>query len=197
MDSQQDPTVAKGTRPDYFLEGAEDRFGESLRYERERRGMTQADVARALREMSGINLHPSAIAKMEQRTVEKPRSIRLEEAYGIAQVFQTTVDKMVSIRSELEDVAIEFEQLASLVRHVQIQETEAFNRLREFGPFMRSGMDDAPLELKTARIRIVRALAEVQEWQERNLEAHMNAERLLAEVMADPSDSGQEGEETN
>jgi len=58
-------------------------------------------------------------------------------------------------------------------------------------------MDDAPLELKTARIRIVRALAEVQEWQERNLEAHMNAERLLAEVMADPSDSGQEGEETN
>lgn len=72
----------------------EDRFGARLRYERERRGMTQADVAAALERDHGIKLHPSAIAKMETRDVTNPRVIRLNEAAALSALFGIPGDEM-------------------------------------------------------------------------------------------------------
>lgn len=72
----------------------EDRFGARLRYERERRRMTQADVAEALERDHGIKLHPSAIAKMETRDVTRPRVIRLNEAAALAALFRISGDEM-------------------------------------------------------------------------------------------------------
>lgn len=40
-------------------------------------------------------LHPSAIAKMEQRDVGRPRVIRLDEARAIARIFGRTLDDML------------------------------------------------------------------------------------------------------
>lgn len=74
----------------------EDRFGARLRHERERRCMTQAQVAAALESRHGISLHPSAIAKMETRDVARPRTIRLNEARAVASVFGLTVSEMTS-----------------------------------------------------------------------------------------------------
>lgn len=69
------------------------RFGRRVRTEREKRGWTQADLASRLSEF-GLALHPSAIAKIELRDVDRPRAIRLDEAEVIARVFGLTVDEM-------------------------------------------------------------------------------------------------------
>lgn len=74
-------------------ESLEDRFGRRVRMERERQGWTQMDLAKAL-EQQGLSLHPSAIAKIELRDVERPRAIRLDEAHAIAQVFGLSIDDM-------------------------------------------------------------------------------------------------------
>lgn len=40
-------------------------------------------------------MHPSTITKIEARDAEKPRSIRLDEAYALAQVFGTSLETML------------------------------------------------------------------------------------------------------
>lgn len=74
-------------------ETAEDRFGRRVRLEREARGWTQADLAKRI-EVAGVSLHPSAIAKIELRDVDRPRAIRLDEAQAIADAFGLFVDEM-------------------------------------------------------------------------------------------------------
>lgn len=72
----------------------EDRLGRRIRYERDRRGWSQSELADRLAEF-GISLHFTAIAKMEQRDVERPRAIRLDEAFALAQVFGVTVERLL------------------------------------------------------------------------------------------------------
>lgn len=62
---------------------AEDWFGLRVRHERERLGWSQAELAERLKDY-GVDLHPSAIAKIELRDVDRPRSIRLNEAEALA-----------------------------------------------------------------------------------------------------------------
>ncbi len=64
-----------------------------MRRERERRGWTQAELAAKLAEV-GVNLHPSAIAKIELREVVRPRTIRLDEAQAIAYVLGLPLEEM-------------------------------------------------------------------------------------------------------
>lgn len=73
--------------------GSEDAFGRRVREERLLRGWTQADLAERLQK-EGLKLHPSAIAKIEDREAPKPRTIRLDEASAIARVFGRLVDEM-------------------------------------------------------------------------------------------------------
>ncbi len=82
-------------------ESDEDAFGRRVRQERNLRGWTQADLAKRLLE-EGVKLHPSAIAKIEDRDREdgKPRSIRLDEATAIARVFGRLVDEMYETPEE-------------------------------------------------------------------------------------------------
>ena len=72
---------------------AEDFFGTRMRRERERRGWTQAEFATKLAEV-GVHLHPSAIAKIELRDVDRPRTIRLDEAQAIAYVLGLPLEEM-------------------------------------------------------------------------------------------------------
>jgi transcriptional regulator with XRE-family HTH domain len=64
-----------------------------MRRERERRGWTQAELATKLAEV-GVNLHPSAIAKIELRDVTRPRAIRLDEAQAIAYLLGLPLEEM-------------------------------------------------------------------------------------------------------
>jgi transcriptional regulator with XRE-family HTH domain len=77
-------------------DSAEWRFGQRVRNERERRGWTQAELAERLGR-AGLQLHPSAIAKIEIREPKdgKPRAIRLNEATVIAKVLGVPLKKML------------------------------------------------------------------------------------------------------
>lgn len=72
---------------------AEDEFGRNVRRERERRGWTQAKLSGEL-SARGIELHPSAVQKIEDRDIARPRAIRLDEARAIAAIFRMSLDEM-------------------------------------------------------------------------------------------------------
>lgn len=72
---------------------AEDRLATRIRIERELRGWSQADLTRELRQY-GSTLHESAIAKIENREVETPRQIRINEADMFAKVFNLDLTDM-------------------------------------------------------------------------------------------------------
>ncbi|MFG3702920.1 multiprotein-bridging factor 1 family protein, partial [Micromonospora sp. NPDC047620] len=77
--------------------GVEDTFGRRVRQEREARGWTQADLAERVAAL-GLHLHPSAIAKIELRDVDRPRAIRLDEADVIAMAFGLSTFEMTETR---------------------------------------------------------------------------------------------------
>lgn len=67
---------------------AEDQFRMRLREERERRNLSQADVAKRLGDMGVDGIYATTIAKMENGE----RAVRVDEAAAIADLFETSVD---------------------------------------------------------------------------------------------------------
>lgn len=88
-------------------------FARRMKRERIRRQWRQEDLARQLAQL-GLELHPSAIAKMEREPDPakgiEPRSIRLDEAVVIAQAFQLGVDDMIG-DNDIDDLEAERERL--------------------------------------------------------------------------------------
>jgi transcriptional regulator with XRE-family HTH domain len=90
----------KGTPDGQDLDLSPERvFARRMKRERLRRGLRQEDLADLLAHM-GLELHPSAIAKIErepdpEKNIE-PRMIRLNEAKVIAFVLRLTLDRMLS-----------------------------------------------------------------------------------------------------
>lgn len=64
----------------------EEHFARRIRAERQARGWTQAELAERLKE-HGVDLHFTAIAKIEQPDPARQRAIRLNEAAALAQTF--------------------------------------------------------------------------------------------------------------
>lgn len=91
---------------------SERRFGRRMRQERERAGWTQVQLAERIRGL-GVDLHPSAIAKMEDRDTAKPRAIRLTEASAIAAALGLSVSDMM--QPQTADLARLAEQARSIV----------------------------------------------------------------------------------
>ncbi|MFC9768336.1 helix-turn-helix domain-containing protein [Rhodococcus jostii] len=75
---------------------AESRFGLRVRLERESRKWSQAELAQRVSEL-GVMMHPTTITKIESRDGDRPRSIRLDEAHALAQVFGTSVDALIGV----------------------------------------------------------------------------------------------------
>lgn len=111
------------------------RFGQNVRAEREARGWTQADLAAQLR-AAGLNLHPSAIAKIELRKPKsgQPRTIRLDEAAVIADVLAVPLWKMLggSPLTELQS------QLVHAINVIQDDFTETDGVLAEVTNYIAS-----------------------------------------------------------
>lgn len=74
---------------------ADDRFGNRVRDEREHRGWSQADMAQMLLGKGIHPMHPTTIAKIEAGT----RSVRINEAVGIAELFDVSLDTLVGHQS--------------------------------------------------------------------------------------------------
>ena len=82
-------------------ETSEDRFGVRVKHEREVRGWSQAELADRLT-AEGVKAYPTTIAKIETRSAERPRSIRLDEATALARIFGASLDGLVGQPSEFD-----------------------------------------------------------------------------------------------
>jgi transcriptional regulator with XRE-family HTH domain len=69
----------------------DERFGGRVRSERESRGWSQADMARMLSDRGIQPMHPTTVAKIEAGD----RSVRINEAVGIADLFEVPVDSLL------------------------------------------------------------------------------------------------------
>lgn len=159
---------------------AEDPFGRRLRYERERRGWTQADVAKRLAER-GITLHPTAIAKIEQRDSRRPRVIRLDEAAAIADIFGLSVNDMLKPEPTIfRDASSLAEQWARATEHAESLAQRFFDVLHQIGP---AGLIGTPTtEVARAKIAIVEALARVRKSHESLIARHEAGAALLQQL---------------
>lgn len=103
----------------------EDILGRRVRQERERRGWSQAELAERLKD-HGVELHFTAIAKIEQRDSERPRAIRFNEAMALAEVFEMSVDRLLaSPQTVLQTARQRVERAsASLVRSADLLENQ-------------------------------------------------------------------------
>jgi transcriptional regulator with XRE-family HTH domain len=70
--------------------GTDDHFSKRVRTERELREWTQAEMAKMLT-AKGIQMHWTTIAKIEKGD----RMVRIDEAAGIADLFETSVDVLL------------------------------------------------------------------------------------------------------
>ena len=67
------------------------RFGQRVKAEREDRGWSQADMAKKLSAVGVHLMHPTTITKIEAGD----RSVRINEAVGIADVFDMSMDALL------------------------------------------------------------------------------------------------------
>jgi transcriptional regulator with XRE-family HTH domain len=105
----------------------DDHFSKQLRAERERRGWTQAEVAKMLSDKD-ISMHWTTIAKIEKGD----RSVRIDEAAGIADLFEVSVDSLLGRRVRQEsDLAYTLRGLFDTVRQSSQQIAGIANTLSE------------------------------------------------------------------
>ena len=75
---------------------AEDYFSKRVKTERERRDWSQAEMAKMLRDQGIQPMHWTTIAKIEKGE----RSVRIDEAAGIADLFGISVDTLLGRRAK-------------------------------------------------------------------------------------------------
>lgn len=98
---------------------AEDRFGRSVRKFREEQGLKQAELAQRVTEL-GHKMHPSAIAKIELRDVDSPRSIRINEAEALARALGVPLEDLLGEANRDRQMAGAF--VSSLTRVQRLRE---------------------------------------------------------------------------
>ena len=69
-------------------------FGKRVKKERDHRGWSQAEMAKMLSDNGIQPMHPTTIAKIEMGM----RSVRINEAVGIANLFATSLDELLDRR---------------------------------------------------------------------------------------------------
>lgn len=124
--------------------------------------MTQADVARVLDIDHGLKLHATAIAKMEQRDVERPRAIRLSEARAIADMFGLTIDEMASAgESEVQAVLRDLQHLSGQADKLTAETEAVMSRLNSISGIMGAPAEQLTPELLDARRQIMQSLERI------------------------------------
>ncbi|MFC9756683.1 helix-turn-helix domain-containing protein [Streptomyces sp. NPDC056921] len=99
-----------------------DLFARRLRQERERLGVSQAELARRMAELLGANVDSTAITRIEQQT----RAVRLDEAVAAATALGTPLITLLSNNYARENEAEIQKQLAELALAEQ-----AWEKLRQ------------------------------------------------------------------
>lgn len=119
---------------------AEDRYGRNVRRMREENGLSQAELAEKLNALTGMSMHPSAIAKIEARDVASPRAIRLNEADGIARALGASLPELLTGPDQ------EFQEAAAMLERAVSERENAERNIRKAFAILRSLKDEGDWE---------------------------------------------------
>jgi transcriptional regulator with XRE-family HTH domain len=128
------------------------RFGERIKAEREDRGWSQADMAKALSTVGVHSMHPTTIAKIEAGD----RSVRINEAVGIADLFEVSLDALLD-RDWPDDSALMFalRVLAGYAGNAKRQIAQA----RDVAADIEDQLEDAARRFDSPQIKALSRLA--------------------------------------
>ncbi|MBT8163357.1 helix-turn-helix domain-containing protein [Arthrobacter sp. GN70] len=87
-----------------------DIFARRLRTERERRKISQAELARRMAQVLDSNVDPSAVTRIEQQT----RAVRLDEAVAVAAVLDVPIAALLADPDADRNEALKQQYLAEL-----------------------------------------------------------------------------------
>jgi transcriptional regulator with XRE-family HTH domain len=134
----------------------EHQFGAHVREAREDRGWTQESLARRLRDLAGIDLHQTAIARLE---VGK-RSITLNEAAALAQLLGLDLGAYVDEAS----VGLSPEELARLAQGLEALQVQLFEAAKRYAELdeERRQMHERISALKRAEDMTLRRISAAQ-----------------------------------
>lgn len=110
-------------------------FAENVRRERNKRGWSQAEVARRLREVGLEQFHPTTVSRIENQ--ERP--VRLSEAALFASIFETTVAKLVA--NHIEEVELLVESLGTM-RELESRLVRSYSLYQSGRSTLRSEIQD-------------------------------------------------------
>ncbi|MET7705454.1 helix-turn-helix transcriptional regulator [Micromonospora sp. NPDC005413] len=139
---------------------AEQRFGGQVREARELRGWSQEALARHLRESAGLELHQTAIARLERGE----RAIRLNEVAALAQVLGLRLDQYAGGKPPL--TAEEYEQAQVLLEETRRQEAAArehLARVRVRADREAQEAEGSVAALRDARVRLEASIRDYEE----------------------------------
>jgi transcriptional regulator with XRE-family HTH domain len=100
---------------------ADEDFGKTVRTQREQRGWSQAEMAKMLSDRGIHPMHPTTVAKIEAGD----RSVRINEAVGIADLFEVSVDSLLGRKHLTQD-----EELAQSLRELHSLADRYISELR-------------------------------------------------------------------
>lgn len=150
----------------------DERFGKWVRTLRDSRGWSQAEMAKMLSDKGIQPMHPTTVAKIETGD----RSVRINEAVGIADLFEVSLDSLLGRATVTEGGDLAY-RLGTLV-------SSAHESYLMVGPVMRTiqePLDELPGEFESTRH--LRDLGE-------DALSHLKAARkLLAELVSASRDS--------
>lgn len=104
-----------------------DLFSRRLRHERERAGISQAELARRIAEILESNIDPSAVTRIEQQV----RAVRLDEAVAAAKALSIPLVALLADDAEVaNEEAIQAHLTELAVQHRQWEKTrQEINRI--------------------------------------------------------------------
>ena len=88
--------MGKRTRSEFY-------FGKRVRAERERRGWSQAEMAKLLWDNGVRPMYPTTIAKIESTDPASRRAVKIDEAIAVADLFGVSLDALVGRKGGVED----------------------------------------------------------------------------------------------
>lgn len=116
-------------------------FGKRVQVERTNRGWSQAEMARMLSDNGVEPMHPTTVAKIESGQ----RSVRINEAVGIAELFEASVDSLLGRKpgAQINELEYSLRLLRDTARQSSQQIFTAMETIRE-------QLDDLPKEFANA-----------------------------------------------
>jgi transcriptional regulator with XRE-family HTH domain len=119
----------------------ENRFRERVKKERDRRGWSQADVAKMLGDTGIKGIYPTTVAKIESGE----RAVRIDEATALADLFEVPLDALLGRKhhSQEDELAYLLRVLRDTARQSSQQVLAAMETIREQLEELPTGFDGA------------------------------------------------------